>query len=271
MAPDARVFGDVCRKHAAAKTADSNDKLEAPLSAMEEEQVKAILEPATPKDNGFTSSTVRSIEGLVNDLCDAFLDYGAQYPFFTKCLRLFLANGFPAKIRCTVIQRLRGALHLLSLESDGELAEVLPAFLAGGMPSKDASVRDPPEILDCIAAVFVRGALVRPDDVFFASWTVGMLARSFAISLSLGGTSGISVSKRRLQNLEDSMFLRIAETAALLLSGEGTLEDLVAATLERDPEKRTRIPCDFTVLKQKGETARWDETISKLRALKNTT
>ena len=255
-ASDAKVFGEVCRKHSATKT---SKKTEA-HSAAEEAQVKAILEPPS-------SATLRSIEALVDDLTDAYLDYGAQYPFFTKCLRLFLANGFPAKIRCTVIQRLRGALHLLSLEDDTDLVDTLPSYLSGGLPSVDNSIRDPPELLDCIATLFSRGTLVRPDDSFFSSWAVAMLARSFAISMSHGSSSGLSVSKRRIQSLDGAIFLRVVQATAFLLSREGTIDDLVVGSLRSDTSELCCPSVDFSVLNQTDEVERWDKTVNILRGI----
>jgi len=264
---DAKAFGEVCRRHAATKIADKPEEVETHLTAEEEEKMKAILDPTMPKDCGFPSATVKAVEGLLNDLCDAFLDYGAQYPFFTKSLRLFLANGFPTKIRSTVIQRLGGALHLLSLSDDANLINILPSFLAGGLPTIDNSVRDSPEILDCVAVVYTLGTNVRPDDIFFMSWTVGMLARSLADSLSLGGKTGLSVAKRRIWKLEKSVFLRVVETTALLLLGNGTLEEIVVAAAQRDPDKLVQLSIAFSMVEKREGDTWWEEMIEVLRSL----
>lgn len=266
---DAKAFGEVCRTHAATKILDKPEEVETYLSADEEEKVKAILDPTMPKDCGFPSATVKTIEGLLNDMCDAFLDYGAQYPFFTKCIRLFLANCFPSKIRSTVIQRLRGALHLLSLPDDANLINILPVFLAGGLPTIDNSARDSPEILDSVASVFTRGTNIRPDDTFFMSWTVGMLARSFADSLSLGGKTGLSAAKRRIWNLEDSVFLRVVETTALLLLGNGTRQEVVVAAAHRDPSKLAQLSIDFSMFVKRKQDTWWEEMSKVLHSLAN--
>ena len=231
------------------------------MSAAEEKKVMAILEPSTPNDCGFTSATVRSLEGLLNDLCDAFLDFGAQYPFFTRCIRLFLANGFPAKIRSMAIQRLRGALHLLSLSDDGDLVKILPSFFAGGLPLIDGSMRDAPEMLDCITTVYSRDARVRSDDRFFTAWAVGLLARSFASAVAAGGST--TSTKQRILNMEESIFLRIIETTARLLVGDGTRDSLVFAVLEHPHGCQLR----FSSLLGKDRATCWDQIVETLLTL----
>jgi RPAP1-like, N-terminal len=266
---DCKPLAEECRKHLDPRFSNDTDKSKPLSSLTEEEQVKAILEPVEETDLGFSTTTVRSLEAFVGDLCDAYLDYGAQYSFFSKCVRLFLVNGFPTKIRCLVVNRVRGALHLLTLESDGELHSLLRQFISGGLPQVDKSGLDPPELVDCISSLFSNGNLARPDDIFIMSWATGLLARSLAISVSTASPSGLSVAKRRIQSLESSFATRVLRTAALFLSTDGTLDDLIAATLLGDDIQREELPNDFSLVNVRGVEGEWEQTVSLLRGMKN--
>lgn len=233
---DVEVLAEQCRLHLDPRSVIYPDKSRAFNALTQEEQVQAILEPVDPTGTSLSHATMKSLETFAGDLCDAYLDYGAQYPFFTKCVRLYLVNGVPTKIRCFIVHRLRGALHLLTSENDGDVTILLRHFIAGGMPPLDNSARDPPELIDCILTMFSKGTLARPDDIFFVSWAIGLMAKSLAISLSMDSSSGISVSERRMQDLEKSFASRVANAASMFLSTEGSLDDLIAAALRDDAD-----------------------------------
>ena len=85
-----------------------------------------------------------------------------------------------------------------------------------------------------------------------------MLARSFASSLVEGGAA--TVTKQRIWNIEGSIFLRIIGTTATLLSGNGTLDDLVLAT-------RNQVPVDFSNLVVEDRADCWAQIVEKLTSL----
>lgn len=192
----------------------------------DEEKLMTVLEPSKYDGTPFSPAVLRALESFVQDLCDSFLRHGADFPFFAKCLRVFLAAGFPSKIRCIVIQRLHGVLHLLTLDDDGDLLSLLPHFFTGGMPHVDNSYRDSPELLDAIANVYCKGTSMRPDDSFFASWSIGMLARNLAINVSMASSSGKSVNKLRLETLEPRFASRVMQVCLAWLSTTGTVKEL---------------------------------------------
>lgn len=265
---DVTLLAEECRKHLDPRPIASEADSTPPLSTLSnQEKVMAFLEPVDASDELFSAATIRSLEAFVGDLCDIYLDYGAHYTFFTKCVRLFLANGFPTKIRCLVIQRLRGALHLLTLEDD-LMTTVLRSFIAGGAPSVDESWREAPELIDCLAVLFPKGTLARPDDVFVAAWATGVLARSLAIGVLICGTSGHSASRRRLCSLEPSFALRVVRTAALWLATDCTLDSLVTATLADYVNQNELLPLHFSseCFHRDGD---WEQTIALLLAAKN--
>ena len=89
-----------------------------------EEKDKKLLEllnPTMPNNFALSSEEIRSLEAFLDDMVEAYNDYGAQYDLFTKCMRLFLFPSFPlfplfpSSIRCRALRELRGVLHVMTL------------------------------------------------------------------------------------------------------------------------------------------------------------
>jgi hypothetical protein len=100
---------------------DDNEKLEKKLASMFLPE-----ESATTGSGGaiiWSSQEMKAVEALLEDLLSAYTDYGAQYNFFTKCMRLFLLPVFPSSLRCRVLHELRGMIHLLTLPDEIEKPE----------------------------------------------------------------------------------------------------------------------------------------------------
>ena len=231
-------------------------------STSETEAVKAILDPVDINSWGWSKAQIRSIETYIGDLYDSYMDFGAQYEFFTKSIRLFLVKEFPTKIRMNLLNRFRSTLHLLSIQDDEKnMFPLLSRFLLGGMPTFDQSARDDPELIDGIASLYVKGSVFRSDDKFVKLWAICIVARSFAISISTRNKSGLAVSKRRLCTLDIGFTARIVSSVHLWFKGEGSLYSLIDASIQSEI-RSVPYEVDITNLTD----AEWEEFVMKLNS-----
>lgn len=185
---------------------------------------------AMPVDTTTSAEALRSLEQYVGDLCEAYVEYGAQYDCFTKCIRLFLRPIFPPKVRCQVLAKLRGILHLMSLDGD-DLPALLSQYIAGGLPAIDSSSKDPPSLLDALADCAVNGFGFRSAPGLLYLLVVGSLARSLAICLR-SDDQGVSTCERRIDAVDEAVGRAVVQTTAAFLSSSGTKSDLITATLQ---------------------------------------
>jgi len=181
---------------------------------------------------------LQALGDFVGDLCDAYVDYGAEFGSFTKCLRIFLLPSFPAKIRCDVLTRVRGLLHLFTLEEDRDkMASLLSRYILGGAPSVDGSRKDSPEVLDTISEIFASGLWSREGLGLVPCLAVALLARSLAISaLEREGGGGLYLCGRRIERADHQVALQVFQTASSFLSSRMTASDLIGATLDKEKE-----------------------------------
>jgi len=221
-------FSHACLQHTDPSKMKSDEALE--------EKDKKLLEffiPEVPNELSLSTEEMRSLEAFVDDMVEAYNDYGAQYDFFTKCARLFLLPIFPSEIRCRAIKALRGILHLLTLPTESEhpeeLREVVYHFFPGG-PSGPSASRDTPEFLDALTAIMVPNSAPRPLDGFVLSYCVGSIARNLSLILSSGG--GLDAMTKRMVQMGAGTIDLICTTVANLSGKNGTKYDLVDATLE---------------------------------------
>lgn len=192
-----------------------------------------------PNEKKLCKDSLRALEDFVGDLCDAYIEYGVECPSLTRCLRLFLLPKFPSKIRCDVLCRVRGLLHLFTLEDEEDasgLSSLLTRYVVGGMPSISSDRmpnNDSPEVLDSFCAVFAAGAGARFDSAGLVSCTaLTVLARSVATSLvEENNSSGLNACKRRMKILDRSFALLVFRVTSLFLSSPGTRSDLVNAAI----------------------------------------
>jgi hypothetical protein len=232
------AYAQACLMHSTS-TKLSNSIAGVSKMSQEEMQFVHALDPDTTHDMLLSKEAIRSIEAFIDDLCVAYSEYGAIYPFFTRCLRFFLLPAFPSKIRCELVRRLNGLLHLLTLPDDGDLSSLLEKSLLGGLPAVDGSVRDPPEILDSMVDVLRSGKICESVDFdYVSSLAVALLARNLAISLQADST-GMVATRRRIQSLEVKTIASVLDATTLFLSKEGTSKDLVEASLHACDKKRT--------------------------------
>jgi hypothetical protein len=231
-------FVEECRIHSKPNHGGNEGKKS---SSTGENDFEAILNPQERDVFGFSTNHLRCLETLVGDLCDAYLDFGFHFPMFTKCVRLFLVHGFPTKVRCSIVHRLRGDLHLLTIRNEESIATILTRFVSGGLPSLDQSIRDDPILIDCVASIYAKGSMCRPDDLFVKSWTICILVRSLAISVVTRNSSSLFVSKRRILSLELAMATQVVLVTAVWLSKDGSVSSLVSSVLLNDAQLREEL------------------------------
>jgi hypothetical protein len=250
-------FCDACLLHSTARSRrEVNEK-----KTEEETNLLALLDE--PSDTLLlTKASMRSLSDFVIDLYESFVDHGAQYPFFTKCIRTFLLPTFPARIRCELLGRLRGLLHLLSLEGDN-MSELLYFYLSAKSPLVDESSRDDPEFLDEITSAYAIGSGTRGDEGFVSMFAVAALTKSLAISLAFP-SSGQSASKRRIQRLEHSVAIKVLQSAARFASSRRTCSALVSAVMQGDANDDT---CNLNseLVSAPIDDEKWNAIISVLR------
>lgn len=187
--------------------------------------------------HGGQRDEIKALQDFAGDICDAFVEYGAQYAFVTKCVRLLLLPCFPASVRCLVLNRTNGLHHLLTLpDEETNISTLLKLYMVGGLPSVDESRKDAPGFLDDLSCLFCDNSPQRLDSGLVSLLAVTLLARSLAIELDSSGSGNVSsVVKRRIVQLNQEMKVRVLETAGAFLASDGRQDDLVKATLHPDP------------------------------------
>jgi len=200
-----------------------------------DEKEKALLDkllhPNMETDTALSPEAMRSLEALLEDVTTAYRDYGAQYSFFTKCVRLFLSPVYPPSIRCRTMEELRGMLHLLTLPDDSKSdEELLEVFLSGGLPEADGSTKDPSSVLDAIAVAVAQESSGRNLDGFFLHFAVATLGRNLASSIS-DETGSLSM-KRRLSQIPSRICSFVCDVASMILKDKGSKKDLSLAAVK---------------------------------------
>ncbi|CAJ1950796.1 unnamed protein product [Cylindrotheca closterium] len=199
-----------------------------------EEKEKALLDKLL--NSNMTTDTLspeamRSLEALLEDVIAAFRDYGAQYSFFTKCVRLFLSPVYPPSIRCRTMQELRGMLHLLTLPDDSKSdEELLEVFLSGGLPAADGSTKDASSVLDALAVAVAKESSDRNLDGFFLHFVVATLGRNLASSISdeIGSLSMM----RRLNRIPSRISSLVCDFVLMILKEKGSKKEMAVAAVK---------------------------------------
>jgi len=191
------------------------------------------------EDAKISSEQIRALVAFLEDLTTAYRDYGAQYDFFTRCVRVLLLPLFPSLIRCRLLKELDNMLHLLSLPGDDscqndenrdndDTIELLSRSLSGGLPEVDDSLRDGTDVLNAFAKAT---ASPRPPEGYVRYLCVGTLARNLAIAVTTW--RGLSISRNRLERLDPGIVRDVcAATASFLNHGDGGCECLARFVLD---------------------------------------
>lgn len=199
-----------------------------------EHKLNNLLINPLPSHDGYSKDELKALDDFADDLCNAYIEYGGQYPAFTNFIRLFLRHDFPAKVTNTVLTKLHPILHVLSI--DGEDIKALQFSLAqsisGALPSLDSSRRDPSSVLDSYSSALKKKdkVLLRNDYVYLMA--IAVLSRNLASS-SQRCECGLVAMKNRLTGVSDAAFYDIVLVAEkILLVGAGTRELLITCLMD---------------------------------------
>lgn len=194
-------FASECLSHSMHSAARSEEH-DVEMTEDERKLADALCMHGTTE--GLTESHERSMVDFANDLCDVFLEFAAENAFVTRCLRFFLSPLFPSKVRCLVLSRLKGLLHLLTVPNE-PVGSSLKAFLDPGWKSV--------EFVDALLSHYGVGGSDRDDGGFSVQYLVYLL-----VQVLEDGRSE-SFLKQRLDATLESIARRVIATARLVRSG----------------------------------------------------
>jgi len=220
--------------HSAEKATKTDDEDEDALSGMDKNLLDKFSNAMTInlEDSKISSEQMRAMVAFVEDLTTAYRDYGAQYDFFTKSIRVFLLPLFPSLIRCRGFRELDNMLHLLTVGAEFEdevlMTNLVSKSLTGGLPAMDNSIRDDNDVLNAVVKAIASSS--RPLEGYMRHYCIGTLVRNFSISLST--EQGVEISKKRLKRLSAKNVQSVCKATELFLqSHEGTKSVLVEAII----------------------------------------
>ena len=103
----------------------------------------------------------RCLDDFFSDMCSNYIEFGAQYKTFTRCIRLLLKISFPSQLFSSMFKRLRDVLHLLTFESELNLIEVETSAYRlkqsiWKTPSEPVFTNDPSNILDSFSIILCK-------------------------------------------------------------------------------------------------------------------
>ena len=230
-------FSRACFQH----TEPSKGEKSSASTDQDKELLEKLLNPDSLGGTLLPPGEMRALEALLEDMMSAYRDYGAQYPFFTKCVRLFLSPVFPSSIQCKALVELRGIHHLLTLPDEIESSEKMSKLLAQTIPSsivvQDGVSVVPLKVVDTIISLFDQEKESRPLNGFILNYALAMLACNLLFSLS--DQMALQSSKKRLQRLANHTMSTVCQIALKLSTDNGSEERLIEATLNvtRDQSK----------------------------------
>jgi hypothetical protein len=255
-----KSFTGACKSHSLTKTRKSDDHLGQTIITSRSDEVK-VKQLLLPQDD----SSARALEDFVSDLCDAFVEFGAEYPVFAQCVRLFLLPDFPAPVRCLVLHKLRGVTHLLTLAGDN-VPRLLPRYLLGGLPDVDQSSKDDPTLTESLCATFHKSLGSRFESMgLVQSLAVAILVRSVAScvgSTNDDASGNLRTCSRRLGLVHRDLGVHVIQGASHFLLSNGRLPDLIEATFA----PLSTLPCS-TIESAFENSREWDHLIAKLRLM----
>jgi hypothetical protein len=192
-----------------------------------------LLENEEASSDRYSKDELKALDDFVDDLCNAYIEYGGQYSTFTNFIRLFLRHDFPAKATTTVLARLHPILHLLTIEEEDRDAQLfyLTQSISGGLPSLDSSHRDPSSVLDSFSSSLKKRDkdLLRHDHAYLLA--VAVLSRNLSSS-SQRCDCGLEAMKNRLTGLSDAVFYDITQVSTKILASGISAHALIVCVFD---------------------------------------
>lgn len=285
------AFMNACYQHSKVSQSrhEKQKDLETPKSKDEKESEEKLLYGSLNSANqAFSNLEIRSFQDFMQDMMDTFQQYGAQYKLFVLCIRFLLRPGFPPSVLSKTIQKLKETIHLLTLEEQtgAEDAQSMMFAFSGGLPSKDGSRRDTPDLLDAFASLLLKKKKAAHGDTDETSSTssletqylyqvgIGYLGRNLASSIQRC-ECGVGAAKKRLSQLDSSVLCDVFLTCKYLLeSPTATKKDLVEiiqhVCVPSFEKKDLKLSTDINIILEcidKGidKDSNWEESLSSIK------
>ncbi|KAL3807542.1 hypothetical protein ACHAXA_002581 [Cyclostephanos tholiformis] len=186
-----------------------------------------LLDNEQPLSDGYSKDELKALDDFVDDMCDAYIEYGGQYSIFTNFIRLFLGHDFPAKATTTVLTRLNPILNLLTIEEEERESQLfyLSRSVSSGVWGLDSSRRDPSSNLDSFSSSLKKREknLSRNDYAYLLA--VAVLSRNL-VSCSRRCECGLEAMRNRLTGLSDAIFYDIIQVSLKILAS-GTRDPIM--------------------------------------------
>ena len=205
-----KAFVAACYQHSRTTRSKSESNGQTKNDEADEEKLLALFEDKPGSSEEFTTKEVAALADFVGDMCSAYTEYGAQYESLNHCVRLLLRYGFPPKARIEIIAKLRGLLHLLTLQIEVEdvgkenMSKSLELSLASG------SQKESPEVLDALANALSsrdpNDSIRRLDAEtggYAYYFAIASLAQSYASCIRTNEPGAQEAAGRRLELLGD--------------------------------------------------------------------
>ena len=190
-----------------------------------DEKLLAVLS-GTPD---ISARAMRAVTDFLEEFCNTFIEFGAQYKLFSKIARLFLQPLFPSRIQCEIVKRLREMLHLLS-SVDGEeetLQQEVSVCIRTGVPDGAGVPRDSGDLLDLVCDIVKKNQ--GGQGGFFRLYSISIIARNLAGCIR--SKTGVQAFKRRLLGCSGDVVDAIFRSTNKLLDGSAkdSLEIVLSA------------------------------------------
>jgi len=181
----------------------------------------------------YSKDELKALDDFVEDLCNAFIEYGGQHSTFTNFIRLFLRHDFPSKVISTVLTKLYPVLNLLTIEEEDRDAQLyyLTQSIRGGLPSQDSSRRDTSIVLDSFSYSLRKRDKVLSRHDYAYLLAVAYLSRNLASS-SQRCECGLEATKNRLAGLNDEIVYDITQVGVKILADGSTADAIINCVLD---------------------------------------
>ena len=218
-----------------------------------------------------------ALDDFVGDMCDCYIEYGAQYNVFTKIIRFLLRYEIPGKITCSILSKLYPILNVLTIDEDrDETYSALIQSVSGGLPSIDGSRRDCGDLLDSFSDALRKRdkELSRGDYIYLLA--ISVLSRNLSSGLQRC-ECGVEAMKHRLLGIRESVFYDIYKISGKFLFGNGSKESLINCVMDvclNDDESLMKQPRHVQLewnWDEKNKQALWNKAISSLNKAKTDT
>jgi hypothetical protein len=191
-----------------------------------------LIDGTQDESSIISSEQLRALDDFVGDMCDSYIEWGAQYDVFSNFMRFFLRTEFPSKIISSVLSKLHPVLNVLTLDEDRDATfSSLVCSVSGGLPSFDNTQRDHSSVLDSMSDVLKKRdrELSRNDYIYLLA--VSVLSRNLSSSVQRC-ECGVEAMKHRLSGIQESILYDIIRVCEVFLGGDGSKDTLIHCVMD---------------------------------------